>query len=141
MKSLMLAAMFLAPDAATPPSLDAYACVMKGRPGGEKFTLLVGPGLSRAWIYDSDDIHRHTVKLSKQMIIIGEDITPAPDGDGFEIVYELDRETFAIRLLVLVGGEVDASLQGRCEQFKHVAPPPGVRRGPPPRPSSIAPGS
>lgn len=134
MKSLLLAALFLAPDTTPPPSLDAYACTMKGRPGGEKFTLLVLPGLDQAWISDSDGLHPQTVKRSKQIVTIGEKIVPTSDSGAFQVAYELDRETFDIRLIVLVSGKVEASLQGRCEQFKHVPPPPGIRSGPVPIP-------
>ena len=131
MSSLLLAIMLLALDTARPPSLDAYACTMRGRPGSEKFMLLVRPGSGPAWISDSGGIDRYTVKRSGQIIILGEEITPAPDGGGFEIAYELNRQTLSIRLLVLVGGKIDTSLDGRCERFKHMEPPPGVRQGPP----------
>ena len=130
MKSLLLAALLLAPDTVPPPSLDAYACTMKGRPGAEKFTLLIRPGSGPAWVSDAGGLQRYTVKRTARMITIGEEIISAPDGGGFEIAYELDRKTLAIRLLVLVGRRIDTSLQGRCEQFKHVAPPPGVRKAP-----------
>ncbi|MBJ7440411.1 MAG: hypothetical protein JHD35_15490 [Sphingopyxis sp.] len=139
MKILLLIALFLAPEGTSPPSLDAYSCAMKGRPGGEKFTLLILPGSGQSWISDGGGLQRHTVKRSMETITIGEEIAPASDGGGFEIAYELDRKTLVIRLLVLVGGKIDASLQGTCEQFKHVAPPPGVRKGPPPAPYLPAP--
>lgn len=126
MKSLLLAALFLAPE--PPPVLDAYGCDMKGRPGDEKFRLLIRTDADEAWISDRFGLEHRTVKRTADAIVFGERNTPAPDGGGFEIVYVLDSKTSAIRLMVLVDGKIDSLIDGRCEQFKHVAPLPGLRQ-------------
>ncbi|WP_293700478.1 MULTISPECIES: hypothetical protein [unclassified Sphingopyxis] len=139
MKILLWIALLLSPERTSPPSMDAYSCAMEGRPGGEKFTLLIRSGSGQSWISDGGGLQRHSVKRSTETITIGEEVAPASDGGGFEIAYELDRKTLFIRLLVLVGGKIDASLQGRCEQFKHVATPPGLKRATPIAPAPIMP--
>lgn len=130
MQSLIFAALFLASASEAPPPLDAYNCSMKGRPGAEKFTLLIQPDRGLGRVYDSFGLERYTVTQSAQIITVAEERPAGSDPGAFQIVYELDRATLAIRLLVIVHGKTDASLQGHCIQYRNVAPPPGLGNGP-----------
>jgi hypothetical protein len=136
-QNLIFAALFLTPPTEPPPALDAYDCSMKGRPGAEKFGLRIQPDMGRGWVFDSFGVERYTATQSAKVITVAEERPDGSDPGAFQIVYELDPVTLAIRLLVVVHGKVDASLPGHCVQYKNIAPPPGLSNGPLVAPPSL----